>query len=227
MIEVIELTKRYMDGHTPVLALQGVSCTLHKGEFIAIIGRNGSGKSTFLQHLSLIDVPTSGTILLHGVDTGVHSDEQRAAIRLKHFGYIFQNYALLPELTALENVMLPALAWGIDRTKVAQRAEKLLRFIGLETKMDHQPTMLSGGEQQRVSIARALINNPMVVFADEPCANLDTASSKHIMQYLSLLSTRLQVTVVMVTHEPEDLKYANRILEMRDGRLIKDSAHQG
>ena len=175
IIKVEHLTRVY-DGKAPVTALKDISFEIANGEFVAIMGRSGSGKSTLLHQLSLIDTPTEGNIFLNTVDITTLSDLQKSDFRLNHLGYVFQEYALIVEFNALENVYLPAMALGTNSTKYKKRAEELLKLVGLGERLDHYPHELSGGEQQRVAIARALINEPEIVFADEPTANLDIAS---------------------------------------------------
>lgn len=219
-IEAKDLVRTY-EGKVPTYALKGATFSVEKGEFIAIMGRSGSGKSTLLHQLSLLDTPTSGTLRLGGVDVLKFSEKEKAAFRLERLGYIFQEYALIVECTALENVYLPAMALGTVSSKYITRARELLSLVGLGERFDHYPHELSGGEQQRVAIARALVNSPEIVFADEPTANLDTASAATVLELFRQLNAELQQTIVMVTHEPDDKKYVERVLVLEDGRLEK------
>lgn len=218
MIKAENIVKTY-EGKVPTYALRGVSFEIDDGEFVAIMGRSGSGKSTLLHQLSLIDTPTSGHIHVGNRETTRFTDAERSTFRLRHLGYVFQEYALIAELTALENVLLPALALDGDHDK--EHAEHLLTLVGLGERLDHYPHELSGGEQQRVAIARALVNKPEIVFADEPTANLDTAASKVVLELFSKLQQELNQTIIMVTHEPDDRKYVNRVIFLEDGVIEK------
>lgn len=218
MIKVTNLKKTY-PGRVPTPALKGVSFEVKTGEFIAIMGRSGSGKSTLLHQLGLIDTPTEGQILLDNTDVLKLSDSQKTLYRLKNLGYVFQEYALVAELTALENVYLPALA--LEGNHNRERAQEMLALVGLGERLDHYPNEISGGEQQRVAIARALINKPKILFADEPCANLDSISSKVVLELFKKLNKELGQTIVLVTHEPEDEKFVDRVIWMKDGLIEK------
>lgn len=219
MIKVKNLIKTY-PGDVPTQALKGVTLEIAEGEFVALMGRSGSGKSTLLHQLGLLDTPTSGDVLVNGVDVLKLSDTERTRFRLQHLGYVFQEYALIVEFTALENVYFPAMAFG--DTSAKKRAEHLLDLVGLGDRMSHYPNEMSGGEQQRVAIARSLINNPKVLFADEPTANLDTVSSEVVFKLFQKLNKELKQTILLVTHEPEDKKYVDRVIWLKDG-LIKDN----
>ncbi len=186
------------------------------------MGRSGSGKSTLLHQLGLIDTPTEGRIFLDDTDITVLSEKQRTKYRLESLGYVFQEYALIVEFTALENVFFPAMALGKNETEYKKRALELLTLVGLGERAGHYPNELSGGEQQRVAIARALINNPKILFADEPTANLDTESAKVVLDLFKKLNKELKQTIVMVTHEPEDKKYVHKVFWIRDGLLEKE-----
>ncbi len=220
MIKVENLKKTY-PGKVPTLALRGVSFEIKEGEFVAIMGRSGSGKSTLLHQLGLIDAPTEGKIYINDFDVTKLSDSEKTKFRLEQLGYIFQEYALIIELTARENVWLPALAYGKEPDHCREHATKLLDLVGLGNRLDHYPNEISGGEQQRVAIARALINSPKVLFADEPTANLDSVSAKTILELFRKLNKELKQTIVMVTHEPDDRQYVNRIIWLSDGLIEK------
>lgn len=223
-IHVDHLSKTYRLGRVQVRALDGVSLDVLQGEMVCIMGKSGSGKSTLLRQLSLIDRPTAGTVLIHGREVTRLPEGDRAALRLGALGYVFQEYALLPELTALENVQLPARMLGRRGEDPSARAGDLLDLVGLGDRIRHRPRELSGGEQQRVAIARAIVNHPRIVFADEPTANLDSQSATTVMETLSELNRRLHVTVVFVSHDPDDGRYATRLIRLADGRLVGAAA---
>lgn len=220
MIKVVNLKKIY-PGKVPTQALKGVTFEIKNGEFIAVMGRSGSGKSTLLHQLGLLDNPTEGNIFIDNTEILRLTDADKTLYRLQKLGYVFQEYALIAELTALENVYLPAFALGGDHNGYKKRAEEILNIVGLEKRIEHYPNELSGGEQQRVAIARALINKPKILFADEPCANLDSISSKIVLELFRKLNKELDQTIVMVTHEPEDEKFVDRIIWMKDGLIEK------
>jgi len=222
MISVSNLTRIYRLGSVEVKALVDVSLSLEAGDITCVMGKSGSGKSTLLRQLGLIDRPTSGQIVFDGQDVTRLSDGARARMRLTYLGYIFQEFALLGELTAHENVYLPGMMRGGETHDYRKRAAELLGMVGLGERIRHKPKELSGGEQQRVAIARALINGPRVLFADEPCANLDTISSEVVMQTLLKLNKDLGITIVFVSHDPDDKKYANRFIYLKDGRQVPE-----
>lgn len=199
--------------------LKGVDLSIAEGEFVIIMGRSGAGKSTLLYQMSLLDHPTSGQIIINGINTTDLVHDERTAFRLNELGYIFQDYALVPELTAGENIMLPMLMRG-DSTKMAGSRSKLaLEKVGIGAKFDNLPSQLSGGEQQRVSVARALAGGPKIIFADEPTANLDSDNSKLIVDLFVKLNKGGQ-TIVMVTHEEEYAKLAHRVVRLQDGEIV-------
>ncbi|MCW3130885.1 MAG: ABC transporter ATP-binding protein [Methanophagales archaeon] len=208
-------------GKVEVHALKGVSFEIEQGEFVAIMGPSGSGKSTLLHQLGLLDTPTSGKILIDGVDVLRLSDREKTIYRLTQLGYVFQDYAILPELTAAENVYLPAMVQGKSKELYLRSSRELLETVGLGDRLHHLPQELSGGEQQRVAIARALINKPKILFADEPCANLDTESSRHILELFRKLNEELGQTILMVSHEEWHKKYVDRIIYLKDGLIEK------
>ncbi len=219
MIKIENLKKTY-PGNPPTEALKNISFTVNRGEFLAVMGRSGSGKSTFLHQLGLIDTPTEGKIIIDNINVLKLRENEKTKFRLRHLGYVFQEYALISELTAWENTYLPAYALA-DGNNYKMRAKKVLEIVGLNHRLNHFPHELSGGEQQRVAIARALINEPKILFADEPTANLDSLSSKVILDLFQKLKKELGQTIIMVTHEPEDKKYADRILWLKDGLIEK------
>ena len=222
LIEIRDLYKIYAQGAEPVHALDGVSVSIDEGEFVAIMGASGSGKSTMLNILGCLDTPTSGTYLLDGVEVAGRSRKELAHIRNGKLGFVFQNFNLLPRTTAIENVELPDLYMGrLTRRARRRRALELLKRVGLGGRGTHTPAQLSGGQQQRVAIARALMNKPPVLFADEPTGNLDTKSSIEIMELFTELSKE-GITIVMVTHEDDIAAYATRHLLMKDGHLVSD-----
>jgi len=219
-IKVKNLKKIY-PGKVPTYALRGISFEITEGEFVAIMGKSGSGKSTMLHQLGLLDSPTEGEIIIDDVDVSKLSDREKTLFRLQRLGYVFQEYALIFELTAMENVLLPAFALNGSHQSYKDRAIEMLDKVGLKERVDHRPNELSGGEQQRVAIARALINNPKILFADEPTANLDTNSSREILELFKKLNKEMGQTIVLVTHEPDDRKYVDRVLWFKDGLLEK------
>jgi putative ABC transport system ATP-binding protein len=222
MISVSSLSRIFKLGKVEVRALVDVSLTLEAGDVTCVMGKSGSGKSTLLRQLGLIDRPTSGRIVFDGQDVTRLSDGARARMRLTYLGYIFQEFALLGELTAHENVYLPGMMLGGGTHDHRKRAAELLEMVGLGGRIRHKPKELSGGEQQRVAIARALINGPRVLFADEPCANLDTISSEVVMETLLKLNKDLGITIVFVSHDPDDKKYAGRLIYLKDGRQVEE-----
>ncbi len=222
LIEIRDLRKTYAIGDEPVHALDGVSLSIDNGEFVAIMGASGSGKSTMLNILGCLDTPTSGSYLLDGIEVARRSRAELAHIRNRKLGFVFQNFNLLPRTSAVEQVELPDLYLGrLGRSARRRRAIELLKRVGLGGRIGHTPAQLSGGQQQRVAIARALMNEPPVLFADEPTGNLDTKSSIEIMDLFTNLSNE-GITIVMVTHEDDIAAYAKRHLLMRDGKLVKD-----
>lgn len=222
MIKVENLKKTYT-GRAPVEALKGVSFEVGAGEFIAIMGRSGSGKSTLLHQLGLLDTPTDGSIFIDNVDVLKLSESKKTLFRLQHLGYVFQEYALITELTALENVYLPAFILGGNRGGYKRRAQEVLGIVELGDRLNHYPSELSGGEQQRVAVARSLINQPKILLADEPCANLDSISAKVVLELFQKLNKDLRQTIVMVTHEPEDEEYVGRTIWLKDGLIWEKS----
>lgn len=218
MIRVNDLQKVYGQGLTATHALKGITLDIKLGEFVAIMGRSGSGKSTMLHLLGLLDAPTSGDIYIEDKNVLNLSVEESARFRLEELGYVFQEYSLISELTILENVYLPALCLGKNK-QYRNRAIELLETVGLKERMNHYSNEVSGGEQQRASIARALVNQPKILFADEPTASLDIASAKVVLELFRKLNKDLKQTIVMVTHEPEDKNYVDRVVWLKDGLI--------
>jgi len=218
MIIVKDILKHYGHGRSAVHALKGIDMEVAEGEFVAIMGRSGSGKSTLLRIMGLLDMPTAGALKIDGVDALKLDEKKKARFRLEKLGYVFQEHSLIAELNVLENVFLPAVG-GIGSTDYRQRAKKILEIVGLKDRTGHYPSEISGGEQQRVAIARALINQPRTLLADEPTASLDEESSRVVLDLFSRLNRELKQTIVMVTHEPDDKHYVDRVIWMKDGRI--------
>jgi putative ABC transport system ATP-binding protein len=221
IISVNNLSKIYHLGKVEVPALSGVSFDIEKGKMIGLIGKSGSGKSTLIRQLSLIDKPNTGEVIIDEKNVIKTSERQRSKLRLTTLGYVFQEYALIPELTAIENVYLPAMMLGSKSREYKTRAKNLLTTVGLENRLNHLPKELSGGEQQRVAIARAMINNPKIIFADEPTANLDSISAKTVMDTLKNLNIDTNVTIIFVSHDPDDKKYADQLIFLKDGKITE------
>jgi len=219
MIEVKQLKRSFKDGDRQIDVLKGIDFKAESAEFIAIMGRSGAGKSTLLYQISLLDYPTSGEIIIDNTPTQDLHAEARTNFRLTHFGYVFQDYALLPELTALDNVVLPLLMQGVEKTKAYERATETLTMVGLAHRLNNIPSKMSGGEQQRVSIARGIVHHPKILFADEPTANLDNESSEVVMKLFQQLNKEGQ-TIIMVTHEPEYAKLADKVVKIDDGKIL-------
>jgi putative ABC transport system ATP-binding protein len=221
LIEVKNLVKTFTDGDKETHVLKGINFSVEEKEFLAVMGRSGAGKSTFLYQMSLLDEPTSGEIKIFGKDTHKMSSEEKTIFRLNELGYVFQDYALLPDLTAVENVAVPLMMQGKTKPQAYVDAKVSLEMVGLGHRFDNLPSQLSGGEQQRVSIARALAHKPKILFADEPTANLDNESSRTVMELFKQIHKNGQ-TIIMVTHEEEYAKMAKRIVKMDDGRIVED-----
>jgi len=225
MIKIENLEKIYRMGSVEVRALDGINLGIGKGEFLGIMGASGSGKTTLLHMLGLLDYPTSGKITIDGTDIGTLSDYERTMFRLYRLGYVFQDYALVPDLTVNENVCLSAMLRK-DRTpeQYGVSCDDILRKIGMYDRREHLPRELSGGQQQRVSIARAIVNKPDILFADEPCANLDTENSRMVLDLFKEINEEMQQTIVMVSHEDWHKDYFHRIVKLRDGKVVSDTA---
>lgn len=223
LIDVRDLTKIYRLGDVSVSALQGVTVTVNRGSFVAVMGPSGSGKSTFMNLLGCLDRPTSGRYLLDGVPVESLDRDQLAEIRNQKVGFIFQNFNLLARMTAVENVELPLLYKSEDTPDADELARRALTSVGLTGREQSLPTQLSGGQQQRVAIARALINNPAILLADEPTGQLDSHTSAEIMGIFRRLNRIQGITILLVTHSDEIAAYANRIVGFRDGRIVSDT----
>jgi len=221
-VELIDVVKIYDLGPVKVHALNGINLKVKKGDFIAIMGPSGSGKSTLLNQLGALDKPTSGKVLIDGVDISQLDEEELARLRNEKIGFIFQSYNLINRSTVLRNVELPAIIKGIPKEERVKRALKLLRILGLEETAYRRPKTLSGGQQQRVAIARALINKPSIILADEPTGNLDSKSGREVMKYLIKMNRETGTTVIVVTHDREIGEMANRIFHIRDGKIIRE-----
>lgn len=220
MIELEAVTKTYRMGKVKVQALRGIDLRVGIGEFVAIMGASGSGKSTLMNIIGCLDVPTSGRYLLDGTEVVKLNDDQLAQIRNKKIGFVFQSFNLIPRTSALHNVEMPLIYAGEGER--GERARQALTAVGLVDRFHHQPTELSGGQQQRAAIARALVTNPAILLADEPKGNLDSTSSVEIMKLLSRLNDEQGRTIVLITHERDIAAFARRVVELRDGRVVRD-----
>ncbi len=223
IIEVKNLVKSFKTGDKELVVLNGMSFSVESGEFFSIIGRSGSGKSTLLYQLGLLDHANSGEIVIDGVNVSTLDNEERTEFRLKELGYVFQDYALVPELSALENTVVPLLMQGLEKKVAYEKAKKALEKIGLGERLFNLPNQLSGGEQQRVSIARAIAHDPKIIFADEPTANLDSETADTVMNTFIELNKNGQ-TIVMVTHEPEYARLTKRAMKIGDGKILMDGS---
>jgi putative ABC transport system ATP-binding protein len=222
LVEARDLAKDYDLNGWHVHALRGVSIDVHAGDFVSLMGPSGCGKSTLLHLLGAVDVPSAGRLVLFGRDAARLSDAERTAMRLRHFGFVFQRFFLLPMLTAAENIALPLMEAGVPKRERAQRVADVLRYVGLAERARHKPGQLSGGEQQRVAIARALVNRPQVLLADEPTGELDEATGDQIAALLERLNAD-GTAIVLVTHNPALAARARRPLHMRDGRILENA----
>ena len=221
LIEIRDMCKIYNPGENEVRALDHVDLKIHRNEFVAIIGQSGSGKSTLMNMLGCLDVPTSGTYILNGQDVSHLSDDELSDIRNKEIGFIFQGFNLIPGLTALENVELPLIYRGVGKKERMRLSETALEKVGLRNRMDHKPSEMSGGQQQRVAIARAIAQAPPVILADEPTGNLDSGSTKEIMEILKELHGGGR-TVILITHDNDIAARAKRIIRIMDGKIVAD-----
>ena len=221
VLETKNLIKTFIDGSSETRVLKGINFSVKDGEFVSITGASGTGKSTLIYHLGLLDDPTDGSVFVEGQDAATFSVTQKTAYRLSHFGFVFQDYALIPELNAWENVALPVLMRGTPKEEAREQSCAVLKQLGMADRVEHTPSQLSGGEGQRVSIARAIIHKPKILFADEPTANLDTDRSRQIIDVFHELH-RAGQTIVMVTHEMEYAKEASRLVVLHDGMIERD-----
>ena len=221
-IALNHIIKTYQMGDSVVAALAGVSLDIREGEFTAIMGPSGSGKSTLMNILGCLDRPTSGSYMLDGQEVASLNDDELALTRNKKIGFVFQNFNLLPRITALDNVALPLVYAGVNTKDRKQRAADALASVGLEKRMDHLPNELSGGQRQRVAIARALVNEPTIIMADEPTGALDTKSGDEVMDIFKKLNTYGR-TIILVTHEPDIAAHAKRVIHVRDGLIVRDT----
>ncbi len=224
LIQVQDLYKIYSLGDIEIPALNGVSLSIQSGEFVAIMGSSGSGKSTFMNILGCLDVPTRGSYFLNGLDIGSLNRDDLAHLRNQKIGFVFQGFNLLARTSALDNVELPLLYGPTHARERRRKAMEALASVGLAGREDHHPNQLSGGQQQRVAIARALVNNPSIIMADEPTGNLDTKTSLEIMQLLTLLNGEQKITIILVTHEPDISTFTCRIIQFKDGQVSQDRA---
>jgi putative ABC transport system ATP-binding protein len=227
VVALQDVERLYGKGDAIVHALRGVDFDIHDGEFVAVMGASGSGKSTCMNILGCLDVPSAGRYLFRGVDVGSLDADQLALLRRHYLGFVFQGFNLLRRTSALQNVELPLVYRRVPRKERRERAREALRSVGLSDREDHTPSELSGGQQQRVAIARAIVSQPLLLLADEPTGNLDEARKRDIIELLARLNEERRITIVMVTHEPEMAAQASRIIEFRDGRVARDAANFG
>lgn len=223
-IHVDQLTKDYHVGSNVVHALRGVTLDVYPGEFVAVMGASGSGKSTFMNLIGCLDRPSDGTYLLDGIDVARLDGDALALVRNRKVGFIFQGFNLLPRMSALGNVSLPMIYSGVPKKVIEERAHAALTMVGLAERADHRPSEMSGGQQQRVAIARSLVNGPSIILADEPTGNLDSRTSIEVMAILQQLNAH-GITIVLVTHEPDIATFCKRIVRFRDGRVIQDQVN--
>lgn len=222
LIEVKNAIKTYQTGDDCFNALNCVSLSVEKGEFVAIMGASGSGKSTFMNMLGTLDKPNSGSYHLDGIDMLSLDTDNLAMVRNEKMGFVFQGFNLISRTTALENVELPMIYKGIGEEERKTRAKEVLKIVGLESREDHMPNQMSGGQQQRVAIARAIVNDPPLILADEPTGNLDTKTSIEVMGFFVNLNKKMGKTIVLVTHEPDIAQYCKRVVKFKDGNIISD-----
>ena len=221
IIEIKGITRNFSLGSEVVYVLKGIDLSIAQGDYVALMGPSGSGKSTLMNLLGCLDIPTSGNYILNGKDVSQMSDDELAGIRNKEIGFVFQTFNLLPRTTALDNVALPMVYAGFNKSDRHKRASEVLGQVGLGDRMDHHPNQLSGGQRQRVAVARALVNNPSIILADEPTGNLDTKTSVEIMQLFDAIHANGN-TVILVTHEEDIAAHAHRIIRLRDGVIESD-----
>nr|WP_319401924.1 ABC transporter ATP-binding protein [uncultured Carboxylicivirga sp.] len=225
VIEISDITKFYHVGTEVVKALQGVSISIERGEYVAIMGPSGSGKSTLMNMIGALDTPTGGQYILNGTDVSHLTDDSLAEIRNKEIGFVFQTFNLLPRYTALENAMLPLIYAGMPKHERLKRGEEVMEKVGLTNRMQHRPNEMSGGQRQRVAVARALVNKPSIILADEPTGNLDTKTSIDVMRLFDEIHEEGN-TIILVTHEEDIAQYAHRIIRLRDGLIESDEINK-
>ncbi len=226
LIEVKDAIKTYQTGEDSFNALNCVSLSVEEGEFVAIMGASGSGKSTFMNMLGTLDKPNSGSYYLDGIDMLNLTPNEVAEIRNRKMGFVFQGFNLIARTTALENVELPMIYNGVPEEERVKRAKAALKIVGLEAREDHMPNQMSGGQQQRVAIARAIINDPPLILADEPTGNLDTKTSIEVMEFFVKLNEKTGKTIILVTHEPDIAEYCKRVVRFKDGNIISDEINK-
>jgi putative ABC transport system ATP-binding protein len=226
VVKIDNVTRNFKTGKVETQALRGVSLTIQNGEFTALVGPSGSGKTTLLQLIGCLDLPTSGSVNVNGKDVSKLNRNQRADMRRGTIGFIFQFFALIPTLTAYENVEMPLLLNGLGASERRERVMQLLESVDLIDRANHRPDQLSGGEQQRVAVARALASKPALILADEPTANLDTPNGRQVMETMTRLNQETGVTFVFATHDPRVIQYARRVITLRDGVIVENSAAQ-
>ena len=223
LIEIKNLIKTYSTGETSFNALNGVSLNIENGEFVAIMGASGSGKSTFMNMLGCLDKPTSGSYFLDGIDVSKMSMDELSEIRNLKLGFVFQGFNLISRTSAIENVEMPMIYKGVPQEERIKRAKAALKIVGLEAREQHLPNQMSGGQQQRVAIARAIVNDALIILADEPTGNLDTKTSIEVMEFFVKLNAVSGKTIILVTHEPDIAEYCKRVVRFQDGNIISDT----
>lgn len=227
LIEVKNIIKTYETGETSFRALDDVSLSIESGEFVAIMGASGSGKSTFMNMLGCLDKPTSGSYFLDGIDVMQLNSDELSHIRNEKLGFVFQGFNLIPRTSALENVEMPMIYKGLEHQERLAKAKEALKIVGLEDRENHHPNQMSGGQQQRVAIARAIVNDAPIILADEPTGNLDTKTSAEVMEFFVKLNETNKKTIILVTHEQDIANYAKRIVRFKDGKIISDEIKAG